>query len=244
MATKKKAAKKKAVKKAAAKKMAKKKAVKKAVAKKKAKKKVVKKAVAKKTAKKKVVKKAAAKKKAKKKAVKKAAAKKTAKKKVVKKAAPKKTAKKKVVKKAAAKKKAKKKAVAKKAVAKKAPKKKSQLKKYGELYAALTEKRKHLTEGLSKSKAEVKGFSTVDGSRDYADVAQRAYTKEFLYSLSAAERRLLQLVDEARLRIEEGEYGFFANCGKEVQPKRLKAIPWARHCIQCQELWDEGKLHD
>jgi len=234
MATKKKAAKKKAVKKAAAKKMAKKKAVKKAVAKKKAKKKVVKKAVAKKTAKKKVVKKAAPKKTAKKKVVKKAAAKKTAKKKVVKKAAPKKTAKKKAVKKA----------VAKKAVAKKAPKKKSQLKKYGELYAALTEKRKHLTEGLSKSKAEVKGFSTVDGSRDYADVAQRAYTKEFLYSLSAAERRLLQLVDEARLRIEEGEYGFCANCGKEVQPKRLKAIPWARHCIQCQELWDEGKLHD
>jgi len=220
MATKKKAAKKKAVKKAAAKKTAKKKAVKKAVAKKTAKKKVVKKAAPKKTAKKKVVKKAAAKK--------------TAKKKVVKKAAPKKTAKKKAVKKA----------VAKKAVAKKAPKKKSQLKKYGELYAALTEKRKHLTEGLSKSKAEVKGFSTVDGSRDYADVAQRAYTKEFLYSLSAAERRLLQLVDEARLRIEEGEYGFCANCGKEVQPKRLKAIPWARHCIQCQELWDEGKLHD
>ena len=191
-------------------------------------------ATKKKAAKKKAVKKAAAKKTAKKKAVKKAVAKKTAKKKVVKKAAPKKTAKKKAVKKA----------VAKKAVAKKAPKKKSQLKKYGELYAALTEKRKHLTEGLSKSKAEVKGFSTVDGSRDYADVAQRAYTKEFLYSLSAAERRLLQLVDEARLRIEEGEYGFCANCGKEVQPKRLKAIPWARHCIQCQELWDEGKLHD
>ncbi len=75
-------------------------------------------------------------------------------------------------------------------------------------------------------------------------MAQRAYTKEFLYSLSAAERRLLQLVDEARTRIENGEYGFCANCGNAVQVKRLDAIPWARHCIQCQELWDEGKLHD
>jgi RNA polymerase-binding protein DksA len=239
MAAKKKAAKKKAVKKKAVKKpAAKKKVAKKKVAKKVAKKKVVKKAAPKKAAakkkavKKKAVKKTAAKKKAVKKKVakktvaKKKVAKKVARKKVVKKAAPKKAAKKKVVKKAAPK------------------KKKSQVKKYASYYSALGEKRKVLTEGLSKSKAEVQHHSVNDGIRDYADVAQRAYTKEFLYSLSAAERRLLQLVDEARMRIENGEYGFCANCGKAVQVKRLNAIPWARHCIQCQELWDEGKLHD
>ena len=191
---------------------------------------------------------------AKKAAPKKAAVKKAAvKKKAVKKAAPKKAAvKKKAVKKAAPKKAAvKKKAVAKKAVVKKvapkkkpAPKKKSQMKKYGQYYSALSEKRKRLTEGLSKSRSEVQSHSANDGIRDYADVAQRAYTKEFLYSLSATERRLLQLVDAARTRIENGEYGFCANCSKAVQEKRLNAIPWARHCIQCQELWDEGKLHD
>jgi RNA polymerase-binding protein DksA len=224
---------------------AKKKAARKAAPKKAAaKKKVVKKAAPKKAVKKKVVKKAAPKKAAvKKKAVKKTAPKKAAvKKKAVKKAAPKKA----VVKKKAVKKAAPKKAVVTKAAPKKpAPKKKkSQLKKYGTYYSALSHKRKLLTEGLSKSKAEVQSHSGTDGIRDYADVAQRAYTKEFLYSLSAAERRLLQLVDAARLRIEDGEYGFCANCGKTVQVKRLNAIPWARHCIQCQELWDEGKLHD
>ncbi len=173
----------------------------------------------------------------KKKAVKKTAAKKTVKKKAVKKVAPKKVVKKKAAPKA--------KAVSKKVVVKKpAPKKKSQMKKYAGYYSALTAKRKILTEGLSKSKAEVQAHSANDGIRDYADVAQRAYTKEFLYSLSAAERRLLQLVDAARARIANGEYGFCANCSKAVQPKRLDAIPWARHCIQCQELWDEGKLHD
>jgi len=237
MATKKRAAKKKAVKKAAPKKVAKKKAVKKKAVKKAA----AKKKVARKVAKKKAVKKAAPKKVAKKKAVKKKAvkkkvAKKVAKKKVVKKAAPKK----KVAKKAAPKKAAVKKA----AVKKKVVKKKSQVRKYASYYSALGDKRKILTEGLSKSKAEVQYHSVNDGIRDYADVAQRAYTKEFLYSLSAAERRLLQLVDEARIRIENGEYGFCANCSKAVQTKRLDAIPWARHCIQCQELWDEGKLHD
>jgi RNA polymerase-binding protein DksA len=231
---------------------AKKKAAKKAAQKKAAaKKKVVKQAAPKKAAaKKKAVKKAAPKKAAvKKKAVKKAAPKKAAvkKKAVKKKAAPKKA----VVKKAAVKKKAVKKAAPKKAVVTKAApkkpapkKKKSQLKKYGTYYSALSLKRKLLTEGLSKSKAEVQSHSGTDGIRDYADVAQRAYTKEFLYSLSAAERRLLQLVDAARSRIEDGEYGSCANCGKTVQVKRLNAIPWARHCIQCQELWDEGKLHD
>lgn len=163
---------------------------------------------------------------------------------IKKKAAPKKKAVKKAEVKKAVKKKVVTKAAPKKAPARKkaAPKKKSQVKKYAHYYAALTEKRKHLTQGLSNSKEEVQSHSANDGIRDYADVAQRAYTKEFLYSLSAAERRLLQLVDEARARIENGEYGFCANCGKAVQEKRLNAIPWARHCIQCQELWDEGKL--
>jgi DnaK suppressor protein len=185
---------------------------------------------------------------AKKKAVKKTAAKKAVKKQVVRTGAAGKRAvvKKKAVKKAVTKKVVKTKAEAKKVVVKKPAqkKKKSQMKKYADYYAALTAKRKILTEGLSKSKAEVQAHSAHDGIRDYADVAQRAYTKEFLYSLSAAERHLLQLVDAARARIEKGEYGFCDNCGKAVQPKRLDAIPWARHCIQCQELWDEGKLQD
>ena len=53
---------------------------------------------------------------------------------------------------------------------------------------------------------------------------------------------MLQLVDGALQRIKDKEYGVCQACGKDVQIKRLEAIPWARHCIQCQELQDQGRL--
>src|SRR5256885_11100943 len=70
-------------------------------------------------------------------------------------------------------------------------------------------------------------------TQDPADKASNSYTKELLFSQSTADRFLLQLVEEALKRIHEGEYGTCTHCGKEVQPKRLEAVPWARHCIIC-----------
>jgi len=79
-------------------------------------------------------------------------------------------------------------------------------------------------------------------TQDPADKASNSYTKELLFSQSTADRFLLQLVEEALQRIHEGEYGTCTHCGKEVQPKRLEAVPWARHCIICQDLQERGLL--
>ncbi|MER3632716.1 MAG: hypothetical protein C4325_11615 [Blastocatellia bacterium] len=51
-------------------------------------------------------------------------------------------------------------------------------------------------------------------------------------------------MDEALLRIEDDEYGTCQNCGKVISPKRLAAIPWARYCIACQELLEQGLLEE
>ncbi len=81
-----------------------------------------------------------------------------------------------------------------------------------------------------------------DATQDPADKAAASYTKEFLFSQSNNERSLLGLVDEALGRIEQGEYGECVACGGEMQPKRLEAVPWARHCIPCQEKQELGLL--
>jgi DnaK suppressor protein len=52
------------------------------------------------------------------------------------------------------------------------------------------------------------------------------------------------LVDEALLRVEDEEYGSCQNCEKEINPKRLAAIPWARYCLSCQELLEQGLLDE
>jgi len=79
-------------------------------------------------------------------------------------------------------------------------------------------------------------------TQDPADMAANAYAKELSISMSANDRRLLGMIDEALARTEAGEYGECVNCGEPVQEKRLQAIPWARYCLKCQDLQERGLL--
>ena len=81
-----------------------------------------------------------------------------------------------------------------------------------------------------------------EATQDVADKAANSYTKEFLFHQSDENRRLLQLVSEALERMKAGTYGQCVACEEEVQQKRLEAVPWARHCIECQEKQDQGLL--
>jgi len=81
-----------------------------------------------------------------------------------------------------------------------------------------------------------------EAAQDVADRAANSYTKEFLFSQSSSERQILQMVDSALLRIREGSFGECISCGEEINPKRLEAVPWTRHCIACQEKLEQGLL--
>src|SRR5687768_12853609 len=73
-----------------------------------------------------------------------------------------------------------------------------------------------------------------EATQDPADMAANAYTKELLVSMSDNDRQMLELIDEALERIELGKYGKCIHCGQLILEKRLQAVPWARHCLQCQ----------
>jgi len=79
-----------------------------------------------------------------------------------------------------------------------------------------------------------------EGTQDLADKASSSYTKEFLFHQSSTERTTLQAVEEALRRIDEGGYGECVLCGGPMDSKRLQAVPWARHCVPCQENVDRG----
>ena len=82
-----------------------------------------------------------------------------------------------------------------------------------------------------------------EATQDPADMAANAYTKELLVSMSDNDRRLLNLIDEALERIEEGKYAKCVHCGEVLPEKRLDAGPWARHCVRCQDLQERGLLN-
>ena len=83
-----------------------------------------------------------------------------------------------------------------------------------------------------------------EGSDDIVDRANNAYSRELLFSLSDGERHTLLRIEEALARTESGAYGICTNCSNEIRPGRLKAMPWARYCIDCQELAEKGMLEE
>ncbi len=87
---------------------------------------------------------------------------------------------------------------------------------------------------------------TVDeeSTQDIADRAASSYNKEFLFHQSNNDRQLLQMVENALGRMREGTFGECISCGTEINMKRLEAVPWTRHCIECQEKLEKGMLEE
>jgi DnaK suppressor protein len=83
-----------------------------------------------------------------------------------------------------------------------------------------------------------------DTAQDIADKAASSYNKEFLFHQSDADRQLLMMVESALVRLREGNFGECIACGKEINAKRLDAVPWTRHCIECQEKLEQGLLEE
>ena len=83
-----------------------------------------------------------------------------------------------------------------------------------------------------------------EGSDDIVDRANNAYSRELLFSISDGERNTLLKIEEALKRLEGGNYGVCVSCGNPIRPGRLKAMPWARFCIDCQELAEKGMLEE
>jgi RNA polymerase-binding transcription factor len=84
--------------------------------------------------------------------------------------------------------------------------------------------------------------STDDNADDFADRANNSYSRETMFALSDAERSLMFAIDEALARFEKGTFGQCDNCGNQIGLPRLRAIAWARYCIDCQELNEKGLL--
>jgi len=111
----------------------------------------------------------------------------------------------------------------------------------GKIKKQLTVRRAELLEGVARAR-DMGAVETEAAAPDIADRASSAFQREFSYSLSENENKMLRLIDEALERLESGRFGRCTNCEKPIEPQRLQAIPWARHCIACQEQQDRGEL--
>lgn len=69
---------------------------------------------------------------------------------------------------------------------------------------------------------------------DEADVASQTFEREMMFEMTNGERMILDDVEAALRKIEKGEFSICESCHKKISSVRLNAMPWARHCIECQ----------
>jgi len=135
-----------------------------------------------------------------------------------------------------------KKAPAKKATARAKPRRRKSPAELRKFKGQLIQKREALLQAYHSAKGDSR--SRVDeGTEDYIDYAVSSYDREFLLSLTEMEQKQLTLVEEALVRVERRvDYGRCAQCQQEIPSKRLEVQPWARYCLPCQELDEQGLL--
>jgi RNA polymerase-binding protein DksA len=72
------------------------------------------------------------------------------------------------------------------------------------------------------------------------DAATSTFDRELDATLEGNEERLLQAIDAALQRIENGTYGICRSCGRPIDPERLEALPWTTQDIDCKRREERG----
>jgi len=119
---------------------------------------------------------------------------------------------------------------------------KRELDKYRKL---LLEKRANVLEELGMKKNAL-GATVKDASGDLstysyhmADQGTDSMEREKSFYFASKSGRFLYHLDQALLRIDRNEYGKCQECGKDISPERLEAVPHARLCIKCKEAEEQ-----
>jgi DnaK suppressor protein len=76
------------------------------------------------------------------------------------------------------------------------------------------------------------------GGSDEGDQSAFAQEKESLFTQAHLNTKVLGEVRAALRRIDDGTYGLCEMDGAPIPAARLKAVPWARCCIEHQTLLD------
>jgi len=99
----------------------------------------------------------------------------------------------------------------------------------------LSDRRDELQNRLNAARREKMGSGLAE-AKDEGDRATASTSAEVSVVQLAQTESLLKVINAALRRIVEGTFGECLNCGQEIGAKRLKAIPWTRYCLTCQEL--------
>lgn len=92
---------------------------------------------------------------------------------------------------------------------------------------------------FSAAQSELTGEMGFD--EEYADAGTATFEREKDLSLANNLRDLIERIDKALGKIDEGTYGLCDRCGNPIEKARIKALPYANLCIKDKQAEERAR---
>jgi DnaK suppressor protein len=118
---------------------------------------------------------------------------------------------------------------------------------YSELKGILEERRREI---LGQVQGKIRDVRTegannpTQGVLDAVETSEADIQDEIEFALIQMKAETLHKIEEALRRLEEGTFGYCFECGEEISERRLRALPFAVRCKDCEEARETAQQRE
>jgi DnaK suppressor protein len=110
---------------------------------------------------------------------------------------------------------------------------------YSDLKRMLEERRREIlseVQGRIRDQREADAWGKVNEVMDSGESSEADIQEDIEFALIQMKAETLTKINDALGRLEEGAYGYCFDCGGEISDQRLRALPFAVRCKECEEV--------
>ena len=118
---------------------------------------------------------------------------------------------------------------------------------YAELKRILEERRREILSEVQEKMRDVRAFGASgegQGVLDAAETTEADIQDDIELALIQMKSETLHKIEEALTRLDEKTYGYCNECGDEISERRLRALPFAVRCKDCEEAREMAELRE
>jgi DnaK suppressor protein len=118
---------------------------------------------------------------------------------------------------------------------------------YDDLKVMLDDRRDQIRVALHGKMRDVRA-DAVSGGRltevfDAVESSDADIQGDIELALLEMQSETLKQIEEALVRLEQGDYGTCGECGEDIAEKRLQALPFALRCKNCEDVRERATSH-
>jgi DnaK suppressor protein len=111
----------------------------------------------------------------------------------------------------------------------------------------LDERRREIQAEVQGKMRDVRAAGEVGKLNEVFDAVESSEAdiqEDIEFALIQMKSETLNKINDALARLEQGDYGYCFDCGEEIAEKRLRALPFAVRCKDCEEARENAERRE